>query len=160
VLSLAGQETIFRNFDQSESGVLDFVIAGDEAGQYGALTVTGNATLFGELALDLTHGFELSAGDGFDLMRFGAGSEDFSGVSVDKDPLLGDAYRVMALLRPRALSRSDDREWRARDDRGRHSRALDLDAVHDRLSRPRRTRAAQPQRSCRLDRRNFQAWRL
>jgi hypothetical protein len=83
VLRLRGQQTIFGNFDQNEGGALDFALAGDAPGEYGALTVTRNATLFGELALDLANGFTLAAGDRFDLMTFGSESGDFGGVSVN-----------------------------------------------------------------------------
>jgi hypothetical protein len=83
VLRFATPETIFGDFDQSESGVLDFELAGDSYGQYGALTVTKGATLNGELALDLIDGFRLAAGDAFDLMTFGADPGNFSGISVN-----------------------------------------------------------------------------
>jgi hypothetical protein len=83
VLRLATPETIIGSFDQREGGALDFVLAGDVLGEYGALHVAGSAALFGELALDLTNGFRLSVGDSFDLMTFGEDSDGFSGLSVD-----------------------------------------------------------------------------
>ena len=83
VLRFATPETIFGNFDQGESGVLDFALAGDAVGQYGALTVTKIATLDGELALTPVDGFHLAAGDTFDLMTFGEDPGSFTGVSLD-----------------------------------------------------------------------------
>jgi hypothetical protein len=85
VLRLAGPETISGNFDQGAGGALDFALAGDAFGQYGALglTVTKVATLDGDLALDLVKGFRLAAGDTFDLMTFGADPGSFTGVLVD-----------------------------------------------------------------------------
>ena len=82
VLRFATPETIFGNFDQGESGVLDFALAGDAVGQYGALTVTKIATLDGELALTPVDGFHLAAGDTFDLMTFGEDPGSFTGVSL------------------------------------------------------------------------------
>ena len=52
-------------------------------GQYGALAITGFATLDGGLALDLTNGFTLAAGDVFDLMTFAGLTGDFTGLSLD-----------------------------------------------------------------------------
>ena len=46
------------------------MLGGDAVGQYGSLTVTSLATLDGRLALDLTNGFTLEAGDSFDLFNF------------------------------------------------------------------------------------------
>jgi hypothetical protein len=42
----------------------------DAAAQYGSLAVSGAATFDGELALDLTNGFKLAAGDSFDILHF------------------------------------------------------------------------------------------
>jgi hypothetical protein len=70
VLQLAASETLTGNFVQSTSGAFDSVIAGDAAGKYGSLTLTKLATLDGRLALDLTGGFTLAAGDSFDLFNF------------------------------------------------------------------------------------------
>jgi hypothetical protein len=83
VLRLAAPETIFGNFDQGKGGVLEFQLAGDAFGQYGALDVTKDATLDGELALDLINGFYLANGDRFDLMTFGIDPGSFAGVSLD-----------------------------------------------------------------------------
>jgi hypothetical protein len=82
VLRLAAPETIFGNFEQGEGGVLEFQLAGDAFGQYGALDVTKDATLDGELALDLIGGFRLANGDRFDLMTFGIDPGSFTGVSL------------------------------------------------------------------------------
>jgi mucin-19 len=82
VLRLAAPETIFGNFEQGEGGVLEFQLAGDAVGQYGALDVTKDATLDGELALDLINGFHLANGDRFDLMTFGVDPGSFAGVSL------------------------------------------------------------------------------
>jgi hypothetical protein len=63
-------------------------VAGDAWGDYGALAVTGIATLDGRLAIDLTDGFKLMAGDTFDdiLTSGGALSGDFSRLWVDGSP--------------------------------------------------------------------------
>jgi hypothetical protein len=82
VLRLATPETIFGNFDENESGVLEFALAGDASGRYGSLNVTKVATLSGELALDPVEGIHLANGDTFDLMTFGADPGSFSGVSL------------------------------------------------------------------------------
>jgi hypothetical protein len=70
VLRLAAPETITGNFVQTASGTFDSLLGGDAVGQYGSLTVTSLATLDGRLALDLTNGFTLMAGDSFDLFNF------------------------------------------------------------------------------------------
>jgi hypothetical protein len=70
VLRLGAAETVSGNFFQTGSGVFDSLIGGDASDRYGALTVTGDATLQGHLALDLTNGFALHAGDSFDLFNF------------------------------------------------------------------------------------------
>jgi len=68
VLRLGAPETIFGAFLQDESGALDFLLAGDALGQYGALTVTRLAALAGDLDIETTGGFSLKAGDSFDLV--------------------------------------------------------------------------------------------
>jgi hypothetical protein len=83
VLRLATPETITGNFKQMASGVLDFLLAGDAFGQYGALTVTGGALLDGELALNPVDGFHLMGGDAFDLMTFSPDGGAFTGVSLN-----------------------------------------------------------------------------
>ncbi len=70
ILQLAAPETITGNFAQTASGAFNSLIAGDAAGTYGSLTVTKLATLDGRLALNLTGGFTLAAGDSFDLFNF------------------------------------------------------------------------------------------
>ncbi len=49
-LMVSSPITITGNFDQDSSGVLDLLFAGDLAGQYGALDISGAATLAGALA--------------------------------------------------------------------------------------------------------------
>jgi hypothetical protein len=63
-------------------------VAGDAWGDYGALAVTGMATLDGRLAIDLIGGFKLMAGDTFDdiLTSGGTLSGDFSHLWVDGSP--------------------------------------------------------------------------
>jgi hypothetical protein len=63
-------------------------VAGDAWEDYGALAVTGLATLDGRLGIDLTDGFTLKAGDTFDdiFTSDGALSGDFSHVWVDGSP--------------------------------------------------------------------------
>ncbi len=82
-LSIAAPQSITGNFDQSGAGVLDFGVAGDTPGQYGALAITGFATLDGGLGLDLLNGFKLTVGDVFDLMTFAGVTGDFTGFSLD-----------------------------------------------------------------------------
>jgi hypothetical protein len=83
VLRLATPETITGNFEQTASGVLDFLLAGDSAGDYGALAVKGGVRLDGELALDPVDGFRLMGGDTFDLMTFSPDGGAFTGVSLE-----------------------------------------------------------------------------
>jgi hypothetical protein len=66
LLQLATAKKITGNFAQTASGAFDSLIAGDTAGKYGSLTVTK----LGRLALDLTNGFTLAAGDSFELFNF------------------------------------------------------------------------------------------
>ena len=82
-LRLAAPETVAGNFTQTSAGVFDSLLAGDMPGQYGALEITGFATLHGGLALDLTNGFTLAAGDVFDLMTFAGLTGDFTALSLD-----------------------------------------------------------------------------
>jgi hypothetical protein len=82
-LMIDAPQTITGNFGQSAVGALDFGIAGDMTGQYGALAITGFARLDGDLGLELTNGFKLAAGDVFDFLTYGGFSGGFSGVSVD-----------------------------------------------------------------------------
>jgi PEP-CTERM motif len=82
-LMIASPQSITGDFDQSATGALDFGVAGDTAGQYGSLAITGLASLDGGLGLDLTGGFTLAVGDSFDLLTFASLSGDFSGLSLD-----------------------------------------------------------------------------
>jgi hypothetical protein len=66
VLRLASSYSVTGNFVQTASGAFDSLIT---AGNYGSLTVTKLATLDGRLALDLTGGFTLAAGDTFNLFN-------------------------------------------------------------------------------------------
>jgi hypothetical protein len=86
VLRLAAPQTITGNFVQT--GTFDSLIAGGAFGQYGALTITSLATLDGRLALDLTNGFTLAAGDSFDLfnsagLSFTSPTGDFRRLTLD-----------------------------------------------------------------------------
>ena len=86
-LMIAAPQTITGNFGQSTTGALDFGLAGDMAGQYGALRVTGSATLDGGLGLELMNGFDLTAGDLFDLMTYGGFDGDFTRVRSTAKPV-------------------------------------------------------------------------
>jgi hypothetical protein len=98
-LMIAAPQTITGNYDQSAAGVLDFGIAGDVAGQYGSLAITGFATLDGGLRLDLLDGFRLAAGDVFDFLSYKGFSGGFSNVSIDGvacAPTGGDVWTCSA----------------------------------------------------------------
>ena len=82
-LRLAAPVTIEGNFAETASGVLDSVVAGDANGQYGSLAVTSLATLDGRLALDLTSGFTLAAGEVLDLLTFAGVGGDFTSFSFN-----------------------------------------------------------------------------
>jgi hypothetical protein len=84
-LELASPIAITGNYDQTAKARLGLDVAGDAWGDYGALSVTGLPTLDGRLAIDLTDGFKLMAGDTFDdiLTSGGALSGDFSHLWVD-----------------------------------------------------------------------------
>jgi hypothetical protein len=88
VLRLAAPEAIAGNLVQTASGTFNALLGGDAVGQYGSLTVTSLATLDGRLALDLTNGFTLEAGDSFDLFNFAGLSftsptDDFRTLTLD-----------------------------------------------------------------------------
>ena len=87
-LMIAAPQTITGNFAQSAAGLLDFGLAGEMPGQYGALAISGSTSLAGGLGFDLTNGFTLAAGETFDdlLMSGGALSGDFGRLSVDGSP--------------------------------------------------------------------------
>ena len=78
-LRISAPQKITGKFNQSAMGSLIFGLAGDMAGQYGALDISGSASLAGGLGFDLTNDFTLAAGDTFDdlLMSGGALSGDF-----------------------------------------------------------------------------------
>ena len=71
-LMISAPQTIAGSFDQSGSGLLDFGLASDTKGQYGALDITRTATLAGGLGIDLTGGFKLTTGETFDILGFGS----------------------------------------------------------------------------------------
>ena len=71
-LMFAAPQTITGNFDQSNTGLLDFGLAGDMPGKYGALAISGSASLDGGLGIDLTGGFTLATDDSFDILNFGS----------------------------------------------------------------------------------------
>ena len=69
-LRIASPQTIAGNFTQAATGALDLDFAGDTWEQYGALTISGLATLDGRLSIDLTGGFTLATHDTFDILGF------------------------------------------------------------------------------------------
>ena len=162
-LMIAARQKITGKFNQSAMGSLIFGLAGDMAGQYGALDISGSASLAGGLGFDLTNDFTLAAGDTFDdlLMSGGALSGRFRAPVARWRPLLGDICRRLALQQRRARSRSQHRERRARRGRSqrrrarlrrrqvrirqrrRRPRALDLGDARVGLPRPRRAYPAQ-----------------
>ena len=83
MVRVASPVTIVGNLTQSSTGVLDFQLGGAVSGGNGALTVTSLATLGGSLAIDLTGGFDLGAGDAFNLLTFGKDFGSFSRLSLD-----------------------------------------------------------------------------
>jgi hypothetical protein len=64
--------SITGNFTQTSAGALGLDFAGDTAGQYGALAISGSASLDGGLGIDLTNDFTLEKGDTFDILAFGS----------------------------------------------------------------------------------------
>ena len=63
--------------------MLDIQAAGTGVHDYGNLSISGTATLAGGLALDLTNGFALTAGDAFDILNATAFTGDFASFSFD-----------------------------------------------------------------------------
>jgi hypothetical protein len=61
---------ITGSFTQTAAGALGLDFAGDTAGQYGALAISGTASLDGDLGIDLTNGFTLAIDDSFDILNF------------------------------------------------------------------------------------------
>jgi len=82
-LMIAAPQTISGNLDQSATGLLDFGLASDMPGQYGALAISGSASLDGGLGIDLTGGFTLEKGDSFDILGFASLTGGFTGLSLD-----------------------------------------------------------------------------
>ena len=74
---------ITGNFTQTAAGVLGLDFAGDASGQYGALAISGIASLDGGLGIDLTDGFTLATGDSFDILAFGSLTGGFDALSLD-----------------------------------------------------------------------------
>ncbi len=85
-LMIAAPQTISGNFDQSATGLLDFGLAGDMPWQYGALAISGSASLDGGLGIDLTPGFTLAKGASFDILAFGSLTGGFDALSLDGAP--------------------------------------------------------------------------
>ncbi len=63
---------ITGNFMQAAAGALGLDFAGYSPGEYGALAISGSASLDGGLGIDLTDGFTLAKGDSFDILAFGS----------------------------------------------------------------------------------------
>jgi hypothetical protein len=83
-LRIATPQTIAGNFTQAATGALDLDFAGDVWGEYGALAISGLATLDGRLAIDLTGGFTLATHDTFDILSFaGLAGPGFDALSLD-----------------------------------------------------------------------------
>ena len=74
---------ITGNFTQTAAGALGLDFAGDTTGQYGALAISGSASLDGGLGIDLTGGFTLTTGDSFDILTFGSRMGDFDALALD-----------------------------------------------------------------------------
>ncbi len=139
------------NFTQSAAAVLGLDFAGDVSGQYGALSVSKLTTLDGGLAIDLTNGFTLAAGDSFDILGFGSLAGGFTGLSPDgaacmarpKDSwACGGGVRldeVIALMSLDLLVAHGDPGGLA------HPRTIDLGDARAGLPRPRRARPAKTQ---------------
>ena len=75
--------SITGNFTQTSAGALGLNFAGDTAGQYGALAISGSASLDGGLGIDLTDGFTLAKGDSFDILTFGGLTGNFASLALD-----------------------------------------------------------------------------
>jgi hypothetical protein len=75
---------ITGNFDESGTGKLDFLLSGSSDPAPDQLSITGAASLAGGLGIDLGSGFNLAAGDSFDLIGSdGTLSGAFSAFSLD-----------------------------------------------------------------------------
>ncbi|HEY1935820.1 MAG TPA: PEP-CTERM sorting domain-containing protein [Acetobacteraceae bacterium] len=76
-------QDIFGNFVQTSAGTLDIQISGTSVGEFGNLTISGDAAIDGELAVDLLGGFTLAAGDSFDILDFSGLLGDFDSFALD-----------------------------------------------------------------------------
>jgi hypothetical protein len=70
-----GTLSIQGNYTQTATGALDINLAGP--GAYGALAVSGTATLAGTLNISLTNGYRPAVGASFTILTFGKRSGDF-----------------------------------------------------------------------------------
>jgi hypothetical protein len=90
--------TVAGNYSQPSTGELDLVIAGPSSGgQFGALGVTGTATLNGMLNIEDPTGFTPSIGDAYKILTFGARSGDFAtktGLVLGKSVSLAPIYHA------------------------------------------------------------------
>ena len=86
--------TITGSFTQTAAGALGLDFAGDTTGQYGALAISGSASLNGGLGIDLTNGFTLAPNDSFDILAFGSLTGNFASLALD-----GVACSVRAPIR-------------------------------------------------------------
>ena len=147
--------TITGNFTQTAAGALGLDFAGDSSGQYGALAISGSASLDGGLGIDLTNGFTLATGDSFDILAFGSlTGPGFDALALDGAACSLDGRGHVDLRRRRASERSHLRHV-AGPCRGAclgrirtgglvaHPRTLDLGDARVGLPRPRRARPAQ-----------------
>ncbi len=83
---------ITGSFVQTAAGALGLDFASDSSGQYGALAISGSASLDGGLGVNLTDGFTLAKGDSFDILTFGS----LAGPGFDALALNGGACSVAA----------------------------------------------------------------
>ncbi len=78
----AGTESIEGNYTQTSAGNLDVDIGGTTAGtQYDQLNITGEASLNGELNLDLINGFVPTMTETFEILTAGSVTGVFSSVN-------------------------------------------------------------------------------
>ncbi len=75
--------TITGSFTQTAAGALGLDFAGDLPGEYGALAISGSASLNGGLGIDLTDDFTLKKGDTFDILGFGGLTGNFATLALD-----------------------------------------------------------------------------
>jgi len=111
-----GSLSIVGEFPQTSSGMLNIEIGGPAAGlDYDQLQITGTATLGGTLNVGLTNGFRPGAGDSFEVIRFGAHSQEFDhingwdiGGGFFLQPVISATNVVMVVIdsRPRIVFQS------------------------------------------------------